>query len=203
LSRYRGSKGFYLPPGIPAKKLANATYSCAVPQTDRILAMLDITFWGSAKDCLLFGTTAFYYHSTPRSGCLAYRQFPGRTFSANWIGTKIHLGSDEFFSKGQGTLSASQIVQLLTAIKELVEEFSAADLPATESEKVEPARLQQEGETHLTNFLEEALNRTQGKPTHADTAAFHELRRQYNVPSERAKQIMQEFTREWQRLAHG
>jgi len=136
LARYNGPKGYYVFPyaqyaSPPTKKLANATKSCAVPQSESILALLDTTFWGSAKDCLLFGCEGIYFHNgrggfgefSPKqrgAGHLPYRQFRGRAFSYSWFHSNISLGDDKSFHLGNGLLGKSQIVEILNAIQALV-----------------------------------------------------------------------------------
>src|ERR1019366_8224151 len=60
-------------------------------------------------------------------------------------------------------------------------------------------RLQKEGETKLTLFVREALDRTQGKPTKDDTAAANEMCKQHRIDKERAKQIVEEVREQWQK----
>jgi hypothetical protein len=51
----------YLAPSIPPKKLANATMKACVPADEKVLGLIDCTIFGSASDCLVFGSRGFYY----------------------------------------------------------------------------------------------------------------------------------------------
>jgi hypothetical protein len=67
----------------------------------------------------------------------------------------------------------------------------------TERQRKEVERLQKEGEIKLVQFIREALDRTQGKPTKDDTAAANELCKQHRIDKERAKQIVEEVREQW------
>ena len=67
----------------------------------------------------------------------------------------------------------------------------------SDRQRQELERLQKEGETKLTLFVREALDRTQGKPTKDDTAAANEMCKQHRIDKERAKQIVEEVREQW------
>ena len=68
-----------------------------------------------------------------------------------------------------------------------------------ERQEQELARLQQEGETKLAQLVRDALDRTQGKPTQDDTVAANAVCKCHRIPTERAKQIVSEIRKEWEK----
>lgn len=46
---------------IPVRKVVNARKACQAPNSDLILGLIDLTFFGSAKNAIVFGTGAFYF----------------------------------------------------------------------------------------------------------------------------------------------
>ena len=68
-----------------------------------------------------------------------------------------------------------------------------------ERQRQELERLQKEGETRFVEFVREALDRTEGKPTQDDTAAANEIRKQHRIPTERANQIVSEVREQWKK----
>lgn len=52
---------FYFGAEIPEKKLANARISFAIPLSERIIALVDCTMFGSAKDGVAFGENGIYW----------------------------------------------------------------------------------------------------------------------------------------------
>jgi tetratricopeptide (TPR) repeat protein len=119
---------FHVDPDIPAGKLRNARKSCEVPEDERILGLLDCTAWGSAKDCLLFGSRAVFYHNGWFKACPAgrgsvpYSWFSTRTFE-RWSGkpeSVVSLGGEDQVALGSYGMSVKTVVKMLNAIKELV-----------------------------------------------------------------------------------
>lgn len=53
------------------------------------------------------------------------------------------------------------------------------------------------GESNLAELVRMAFDRTEGKPTQNDTAAANEICKQYEIPTERAQQILQEAWQKW------
>jgi DNA uptake protein ComE-like DNA-binding protein len=59
--KYIGN-GYYVGEAIPQKKLTNARSSFAIPDTERVIALLDTTVFGSSKDGLAVCTGGVYWH---------------------------------------------------------------------------------------------------------------------------------------------
>jgi hypothetical protein len=62
LQKYNSS-GYYISPNIPSNKLSTALQTCEVPSDEEILALVDATVSGKAKNCLLIGTQGIYVHN--------------------------------------------------------------------------------------------------------------------------------------------
>jgi serine/threonine protein kinase len=76
----------HLAPNIPPEKLANATTKAQVPTDESVLGLIDLTFWGSATNSIIFGARALYYYDSkgsgkPNPGTIAYSEFPTCDFS--------------------------------------------------------------------------------------------------------------------------
>lgn len=65
--------------------------------------------------------------------------------------------------------------------------------------KGELEQVQKDGETKLTQFVREAFERTQGKPTKEDSAAANEIVKLYRIDKERAKQVVSDVKSRWQK----
>jgi hypothetical protein len=66
----------FIDPHIPPHKLFNAEQRCNVPVTEKVIALLDLTVFGSAKDAIVFGTTVLYHHCKSSQMYLAYSELP-------------------------------------------------------------------------------------------------------------------------------
>src|SRR4029077_3702527 len=66
-----------------------------------------------------------------------------------------------------------------------------------EQQKRELARMQKEGEVKLAALVRQALDRTGGRPTPADSAAANELVRRFRVDASRANAIVVELQARW------
>ena len=114
---------FFVAPDIPTKKLANAFRRCQIPPGEIVLAVLDCTALGSAKNCLVFGLRAIYYHNAwhaKRSGpgSIPYKEFPEIRFSPgqSW---EVHLGHARFLNLPVGSVPNRPVIQMLNRIKRL------------------------------------------------------------------------------------
>lgn len=68
--------GLLIDPHIPPKKVVNARLECRVPASERVLALLDLTFFGSAKEAVVFGTQAIYYRGSASQFSIPYGELP-------------------------------------------------------------------------------------------------------------------------------
>jgi formylglycine-generating enzyme required for sulfatase activity len=65
------------------------------------------------------------------------------------------------------------------------------------AQRQELERLQKQGETKLTQFCHEALDRTHGRLTHADMDVANDISKQHRIDKERTEQIVEEVREQW------
>ena len=114
----------HVTPDIPKKKVANAWVSCNIPADERILGLIDCTAFGSAKNALVFGRRAAYFHNdrtaSCRSGCIPYDDLVKRTFSPS--GTKqVSLGfGDQAIDASGCSCSPAVIATILREVSRAI-----------------------------------------------------------------------------------
>ena len=90
------AKPFYVTKTIPVIKLNNAVAAAAVPVDEVVIAVLDTTVFGSAKNCIVFGATAIYYANpwgcSPRHGQLSYKNLLSSNPTLDAPTSTIELG---------------------------------------------------------------------------------------------------------------
>ena len=74
------------------------------------------------------------------------------------------------------------------------------DQGEADSRRRQLERLQKEGETKLTQFVRETLDRTKGKPTKDDSAAATAICKQYRLDKAKAEQIVKTAREQWQKV---
>jgi hypothetical protein len=118
--------GLFVEPEIPAKKLANARTSCRVPESERVLALVDCTAMGSAKHAVLFCEGGVYYHNAWMSarhagpGHVGYAELsrlPVTAAEAHEIG----LGPDRSLELSGCRLRPAQVAHLIRVVQAAVE----------------------------------------------------------------------------------
>lgn len=122
----------YLAGSIPEKKLANARATTAADLSEDIVALLDCTVFGSAKDAVLFGSRNIYYFSSvaasDKPGRLAYHELLGCSFSVD--GFTVNLGSPgqrpDCNLAGSG-VSSDEFIAVLSALQKRLEEKQRAE----------------------------------------------------------------------------
>lgn len=88
-------------PNIPPRKEKNAAKRFRLSKDkDEIIGIMDITIFGSARNCLVFGQKGIYFHNSrlgkkPGSWELLYKDFKNRTFEIGYEG-QISLGDNLF-----------------------------------------------------------------------------------------------------------
>ena len=115
--------GLFAEPDIPPEKLANARARCGVPPFERILGMIDCTVFGSAENCLLFGTRRIYYHNdlggqNPGPGSIPYEEFPARPFVLGQ-GSDIDLCFGQSLNVAVCPVPAERVLGILEGIRQL------------------------------------------------------------------------------------
>ncbi|HLK66135.1 MAG TPA: hypothetical protein VKU19_22025 [Bryobacteraceae bacterium] len=66
--------GLFIDPHVPPKKIVNARLECKVPATEKVLALLDLTVFGSAKDAIILGLGGIYHHSGANRCAILYSE---------------------------------------------------------------------------------------------------------------------------------
>jgi hypothetical protein len=120
LAQFAGNPDVHLAPSIPQDKLTNARGECGVPDKETIALLIDCTIWGSAKDCVLFGSRGIYYRNSGSEGFLPYREFPNRTFNHTPNDSEISLGSRERLSLSGSQVNSGQLISMLELIRKEV-----------------------------------------------------------------------------------
>ena len=109
----------YVAPDIPQKKLANAWAACSIPPDERVLGLVNCTVLGSAKNALVFGNRAAYFHNdwttSPRQGVVAYKEFPSRVFGNAGV-TEVSLGGNDKLNVAGSSCSKETVIALLRAV---------------------------------------------------------------------------------------
>jgi len=109
---------FYLHPEIPESKLLNAREAVGVPQDETVTGLVDCTFFGSAKDCVLFGTRAIYFKNSKFEGFLPYSEFPDVVFSPQDDAVVCHGQTNKIAINMSGSaFAASRLLEVLDKIK--------------------------------------------------------------------------------------
>ena len=138
------NKGLYIIPYIPPEKLKNARESCIIPASETILALIDSTSFGSAKNCLTIGTSGVYIHNAKH--CVS----PGRYYiprdqlgkisihKKNWF--EIALGSVHFNTAGS-MMPHKSVLALLQDVQDCIQteqdaNHSESDQPPTTAERM-------------------------------------------------------------------
>jgi ribosomal protein S27AE len=124
LKSYIPLDGLFVEPEIPAKKLSNARQSCGLPSTKRILALVDCTTLGSAKDCLLFASEAIHYHNgwsskTSGTGVISYREFASRVLTTGGLG-ELSLGQNQYLNVSGCSIPKEKLLGILMSVQRLL-----------------------------------------------------------------------------------
>lgn len=117
--------GLYVRPDIPADKLANARRAVGLDKTAHVLAVLDRTLLGSAKDCLVFTSRSLHIKPSGSDDIvrIEYTVLRGRSVSVTrdspWTGRRIDVGDGDI--DVAGPIPASAIVELINDVKAALE----------------------------------------------------------------------------------
>jgi hypothetical protein len=116
----------YIVPYIPENKVRNARKSCMIPANESICALIDSTSFGSAKNCLVIGTSGIFINndwscSTPGRHFIPYTKFKTATVQkAGWF--EIAIGGIHF-NTAAVTMSNKRIVALLEDVQTCVRSY--------------------------------------------------------------------------------
>lgn len=115
---------FHLPPHIPLDKLENARAANNLPESEHACALIDLTVFGSAKDCLLFGNKTIYHsmfgelQKIPYHGLSEYTIDSQQSFWTNAV-YLYHITTDETIeiSLSGSTVPSAEVADLLREIQ--------------------------------------------------------------------------------------
>lgn len=115
---------FFVLPNIPTDRLKNAREVCAVPTSERILGLFDLTFWGSASKALVFGREGIYFYCGADAhpdgpSSIPYYKF-GKLSIVN-AGDRVNLDEKQFLATGWCSSSCEKITNVLIAVGETVQ----------------------------------------------------------------------------------
>ena len=126
LMAFRGQNSFYLAPEIPVAKSENARSRGQIPAEEELLALIDLTLFGSAKEYWAFTDVALHYRYGSQRSMLKYEDFPQFMFQPEqgFLATKAEAkaadGRSQSFTIAGTALSTQQGVAILDAIKKAV-----------------------------------------------------------------------------------
>jgi AAA+ superfamily predicted ATPase len=119
LNRFAALPDFHLAQNIPPNKLQNAVDSLQLSDVDTVIALVDCTYFGSAKDCVVIGTKAVYFNNSGKDGFLPYSDFLERTFTPR-SEAAVDLGPGLSINLAGSAVSPAQLTSILDAIKKEV-----------------------------------------------------------------------------------
>jgi hypothetical protein len=156
LANYADKPSVSLDPDIPPSKLENAKKACEVPQEETILALVDCTALGSAKDCLMFGNEGIYWHNprsskSPGRGAIPYGDLAHRQFEKPKYSYDIHLGDNLYINTASSQFSRDDLLSMLEETASLFSgEAPGAVCPSCGSHRI---RIRRPGQSLLRSGL--------------------------------------------------
>jgi hypothetical protein len=164
--------GTHVGPDIPPSKLANARASCGITEDTRVVGLIDITVFGSAKDCMLFGVDRVWYRSkiASSSGSILYTDLASISWKQEGIGGDIRSSSGLVLFVGAAP--RSKVIELFRRLGErmpaavqvaLADGGPAAERPTPPSDRAKEPEIDLLGaESHLRE--EKILNVLRAAP---------------------------------------
>ena len=119
----RGKKnwtGLLIDPHIGGSKVANARTACGVPASENVIALFDLTIFGSAKDAVVFGSSGIYFRTKTAPGHVTYERL--RRYAAGMQGSELILSPQFSGDPGfavSGTFGTSAVLAALQSVQTL------------------------------------------------------------------------------------
>ena len=114
------SDGFYKFGGIPEKKLDNAKKTCAFDVTDTVLALVDSTVFGSAKEAMIVGINGIYWNNdwTTESArkFLSWEEIANSKFQIKSLIFDIEILPGCIFGMSKADMKKDTLIELLNKI---------------------------------------------------------------------------------------
>ena len=104
---------------IPGKKLTNGLKACGEPK-EPVLALADLTVFGSAKNCVLFTQMGVYYRNDwsgkqPGTHFVAYADMDVDAIDEG--DSEVHLGAGGFINIAGSSLEKHELVAILKGLE--------------------------------------------------------------------------------------
>ena len=116
----------FVSPEVPKEREDNARKKCNIPQTEKIIGLVDLTKGGSAKNCLVFGKRGIYFHNcifskTPGKRFIPYKDFKNLEFELDGryeisLGDNNHLNVDIYASLEEKREKLNEILVFLKVL---------------------------------------------------------------------------------------
>jgi hypothetical protein len=122
LRGFQPQDGFHVYPKIPERKLKNAVERCRVHPMENVLALIDCTVFGSAKNCVLITSGGLYYSNDAvgkvPGGALPFFELARREISLSGE-FDIDLGKEDSLETSGSPMERERIVAVLEALAAL------------------------------------------------------------------------------------
>jgi hypothetical protein len=106
INLFQEKTSIHVQPDIPSDKVANARMAADVPQNGDIWILFDLTFFGSAKDCMVATQSGVFYHnewSSPEKFAMDYGRLQEVIITDDRNGVKV---GDVKLNFGRGNVQA-------------------------------------------------------------------------------------------------
>jgi large subunit ribosomal protein L7/L12 len=124
LSAFKEEDDFFIGADIPSKKLANATDFCELSMDDEVLALMDLTVFGSAKNAIIIGMQGIYYHNDGNAAQPGVHHIPysvlreRRIKPKGMLSTEVDLGQGSTIDVSGCAMSTKQVSTILCALRD-------------------------------------------------------------------------------------
>lgn len=122
LKGFQPQAGLHVHPRVPEMKLKNALERCRVHPMETVMAMIDCTVFGSAKNAMVFTNGGIYYSNDVMAsvpgGSIPYYELSRRDLGLSGD-FEVSLGKDDFLETSGSPMDREHILTLLQAIQKL------------------------------------------------------------------------------------
>jgi hypothetical protein len=122
LRHFQPQDGFHVHPKIPERKLKNALERCRVHPMETVLALIDCTVFGSAKNCILITSGGLYYSNDATArvpgGALPFFELARRAITPSGE-FDIDLGTEDSLETSGSPMERERIMELLLGLSSL------------------------------------------------------------------------------------
>jgi hypothetical protein len=136
------TRGFYVAPDIPVSVAVAARESCAVPESESVIGVLDCSGIGTARLAIVFGARGLYYETEMQRGSVEYLTLPDGKDEVTISGGALSFraaGIDMKISLRGSSMSAGILRALLVQIKGELRDLVLRNAAAAGQSQVDPA----------------------------------------------------------------